>query len=62
MFSSRPLRLVGWTVDQSEKLPVSNVDVVIDGVAYAAHYGIPRKDVADYLKQPRASEIWGLNS
>jgi hypothetical protein len=52
MFGSRPLRLVGWVVDASRKLPASNVDVVVDGVAYAAHYGIGRKDVVDSLKEP----------
>jgi hypothetical protein len=49
-FASRALVVAGWAVDTTNQLVASNVDVVIDGVPYAAHYGLPRKDVAAYLK------------
>jgi hypothetical protein len=52
-FAARALPIAGWAIDSPNKLPASNVDVVIDGIPYAAHYGVPRKDVAAYLKDNR---------
>jgi hypothetical protein len=49
-FASRPFPVAGWAVDTDNKQVAANVDVVIDGVPYAARYGISRKDVAAYLK------------
>lgn len=49
---SQDLVVGGWAIDEPNKALASNVDVVIDGVPYAAHYGSPRKDVADHFKEP----------
>ena len=49
-FTSRPLMVAGWAVDATNKKPASNVDIVIDGIPYAARYGVPRPDVATHLK------------
>lgn len=40
------LTLIGWAVDQQAKAPAGGVDIVIDGVPYAAKYGKSRPDVA----------------
>lgn len=50
---SQPLRVSGWAVDLPAKAVAANVDVVIDGVPYAARYGMPRNDVAAYLQDPK---------
>ena len=42
----------GWAMDRSKKMPASGVDVVIDGVPYAAKYGIARIDVAKHFDKP----------
>ena len=42
----------GWAMDPSKKMPASGVDVVIDGVPYAAKYGIGRIDVAKHFDKP----------
>jgi hypothetical protein len=50
--SSQDLLVSGWAIDEPNKALAGNVDVVIDGVPYGARYGVPRKDVADYFKEP----------
>jgi hypothetical protein len=42
----------GWALDLSQKGTAGGVDVVIDQVPYAAHYGAARTDVADHFKRP----------
>src|SRR6185503_19510825 len=49
-FVTRALKVSGWAVDSPSKQAASNVDVVIDGVPYAATYGLPRVDVASQFK------------
>ena len=44
--------VAGWAVDDLSKSAAANVDVVLDHVPYAAHYGLPRKDVAASLNNP----------
>jgi hypothetical protein len=46
------LTVSGWAIDEPFKAVASNVDVAIDGVAYGARYGISRKDVAAFFKNP----------
>jgi len=41
----------GWAVDPSKTSPAGAVDVVIDGVPYAARYGVDRTDVATHYKR-----------
>lgn len=38
--------IIGWAVDQEAKAAAGGVEVVIDGVPYAAQYGKSRPDVA----------------
>jgi hypothetical protein len=45
-----PVVFVGWAVDEGHKATAGGVDVLVDGMPYAAEYGIERGDVADYLK------------
>jgi len=52
-FAGRALRVAGWAIDQRSRSTASAVDVVIDGVPYAALYGVSRKDVAAFLKDKR---------
>jgi hypothetical protein len=42
----------GWAIDEPFKAVAGNVDVAIDGIPYAAHYGTSRKDVAGFFKNP----------
>jgi hypothetical protein len=51
--ASQPVQVSGWAIDESTKALASNVDVVLDGVPYAARYGVPRPDVAAYLKDAK---------
>lgn len=44
--------IAGWAVDDPNKSVAANVDIVLDHVPYAAHYGLPRKDVATGLNNP----------
>jgi hypothetical protein len=46
------LVVAGWAVDRTAKVAAGGVDVAIDGKAYAAEYGAPRNDVAEYFKTP----------
>jgi hypothetical protein len=50
-----PIALSGFGFDPAAKAPAKGVDVVIDGKAYAAAYGIAREDVANYFKSPALS-------
>jgi hypothetical protein len=50
--SSQDFVVSGWAIDEPNSALASNVDVVIDGVPYVAHYGFSRTDVADHFKQP----------
>jgi len=47
-----PILLGGFGFDPVAKAPAKGVDVVIDGKAYAATYGLAREDVANYFKSP----------
>lgn len=47
-----PIAISGFGFDPAAKTPAKGVDVVIDGKAYAATYGGPRQDVANYFKSP----------
>jgi hypothetical protein len=49
---SKELLVSGWAVDYPRNVLAGGVDIVIDHIPYAAHYGISRKDVAAYYKQP----------
>lgn len=42
----------GWAIDEPYSAVAGSVDVAIDGVPYAARYGIARKDVAAFFKNP----------
>lgn len=50
--SSQDLLVSGWAIDEPNKALASNVDVVIDGISYAARYGVQRQDVAAFFKEP----------
>ena len=50
--SSQDLLVRGWAIDEPNRALASNVDVVIDGVPYAARYGVGRNDVAAFFKEP----------
>lgn len=47
-----PIVLDGFGFDPVAKAPAKGVDLVIDGKAYAAAYGVSRMDVASYFKVP----------
>lgn len=47
--------LSGWAVDREGGKPAARVEAVIDGNAYAARYGHPRRDVAEFLGLPGVS-------
>lgn len=47
-----PVTFSGFVLDPVAKQPGKAVDIVIDGKAYGADYGLPRQDVADYFKNP----------
>ena len=49
---SQDLAISGWAFDEPNRALASHVDVVIDGVPYAASYGVQRRDVANYFKDP----------
>ena len=46
------LLVSGWAVDDPRKVLAGGVDIVMDHNPYAARYGISRKDVAAYYKEP----------
>jgi hypothetical protein len=48
---SAPLMVAGWAIDEPADTVAGSVDITIDGVPYAASYGIPRGDVAVYFKK-----------
>lgn len=50
--ADKPLTVGGFAFDAASKQPAKAVDVVIDGVAYAAAYGTPREDVAKFHNNP----------
>jgi hypothetical protein len=59
-FANQPVRLPrtgeivasGWAVDPATNTAADGVDVVIDGIPYAAQHGMDRPDVANYHKVP----------
>lgn len=50
--AGRPLQMSGWAVDAPAKALGSGVDIVIDGIPFAAQYSMDRADVARALKVP----------
>ncbi len=50
-----PILLSGFGFDAAAQAPGRGVEVVIDGKAYAAAYGLTREDVARYFKAPALS-------
>ncbi|MCR5878340.1 hypothetical protein [Phenylobacterium sp. J367] len=55
-----PLLISGFAFDGAAKAPAQGVDVVIDGVARPAAYGVARQDVADHFKNPKLAAV-GFN-
>jgi hypothetical protein len=51
IFASRIFLVAGWAADPSQGL-TGGVEVVVDGQAYPAMYGLQRPDVAAYFKNP----------
>jgi hypothetical protein len=51
---SRDLSVAGWAVTPEEHTPGSDLELALDGVAFAAAYGFDRPDVAAYLKAPES--------
>jgi hypothetical protein len=51
----RDLLINGWCLDQHAKSPAAGVDILIDGQAYAASYGLSRPDVAAYFNSVECS-------
>jgi hypothetical protein len=49
---SDQLTLLGWAIDPDSTALAAGVDVAIDGVPYAARYGLDRPDVAAAFKAP----------
>ena len=47
-----PVTFVGWAIDEQHKAIAGGVDILIDGMPYAANYQLERGDVADFLKVP----------
>ncbi len=45
-------RVVGWAVDRKLEAVALAVDVVIDTTPFPSLYGLDRRDVAEYFKQP----------
>lgn len=52
---SDKIMLSGWAVDREGGKPAARLEVVIDSKAYAASYGHPRGDVAEFLRLPGVS-------
>jgi hypothetical protein len=50
--SDSEIVISGWALDASKNSTAGAVDVVIDGVPYAAQYGTERRDVAEHYKRP----------
>jgi hypothetical protein len=48
--SDGEIQLSGFAVDKVAKDLAGGVDIAIDGLAFSAHYGISRPDVAAYFK------------
>jgi hypothetical protein len=46
----------GFAIDEPAQSLASGVDIVIDGLAFTAHYHIDRPDVATYFKMPAYSK------
>jgi hypothetical protein len=44
--------VAGWALDVSKKGPAGAVDVVLDNVPHAAHYGLDRTDVSSHFNRP----------
>jgi phosphoglycerol transferase len=44
--------VAGWAVDQAAGALASGVEIVIGDATFPAFYGVDRRDVADYFKQP----------
>ena len=42
----------GWAVDSKAKAPAAGVEIVVDGVPYAADYRLERRDVAGHFRRP----------
>jgi len=42
----------GFAIDEPAGRVAAGVDIVIDSLPFAAHYGIERGDVGDYFKNP----------
>ncbi len=47
------LLVTGWAVDALAATPAGGVDVVVDSQPFAAAYGLPRRDVAEYFQCSR---------
>ena len=50
--AAQGLRVEGWAVDSLANAPASGVEIVVDGVAYEARYGLERRDVSEYFDRP----------
>jgi hypothetical protein len=49
------IQLTGFAADAVARDLAGGVDIAIDGLAFTAHYGISREDVAQYFKVPAYS-------
>lgn len=54
--SAGEIQLSGFAVDPVAQNLAGGVDIAIDGLAFTAHYGISRPDVAQYFKIPAFSQ------
>jgi hypothetical protein len=54
--SAGEIQLSGFAIDSVAKNLAGGVDIAIDGLAFTAHYGISRPDVAQYFKVPAYSQ------
>jgi peptidoglycan/LPS O-acetylase OafA/YrhL len=53
-----PLYIVGWAVDATQRAPLKEVDLIIDGfMPVSAQYGLARPDVAATLGDPTLAPV-----
>ncbi len=50
VLANRTIRFSGWAIDEPDQTVAGGVDLVIDGIPYAAIYGWQRVDVANCFK------------
>lgn len=49
---SDALMMSGWAIDTQSKAAAGGVEIIVDGTAFAADYGLKREEIAKYFRNP----------